>query len=61
MKVLFACFHPVDPYVAKYIAIELSRKNHSVLFAVVEKENIINEIIKTFNLPSIIIGKSRKV
>jgi len=60
MNILFACFHPVDPQIVKNLAQELIIKNHKVLFTIVEKENIIQNIVKSYNLPTVIIGKAKK-
>lgn len=60
MKYLFVNFHPVDPQVVKYVALELKKKQHEVLFVTVEKEGIIEDIIKSFGLEVKTIGKARK-
>lgn len=48
MNILFAAFHPVDPYIVQHVARALEIKGHKVLFIIHEKENIIQEIVKTF-------------
>lgn len=60
MRVLFATFHPVDPQVVRYVAKNLIYNGDKILFTVVEKENIINDIIKSYGFPSKIIGKNKK-
>lgn len=57
MKVLFPVYHPVDPQVIRFVTSELIKKNHQILIAVFEKEGIIEEIVKSFNLPYQIVGK----
>jgi len=48
MNVLFAVFHPPHPYIVRNVAEILTKKGHKCAFIVHEKENIIEDIIKSF-------------
>ena len=60
MKILFAAFHPVDPQVVSHAAQILKKREHDILFFVVEKEGIIFDLVKSYGFNVKKIGKSKK-
>ena len=59
MKLLFINLHPVDPQVVRFLAKELVKKGDEILFATIEKENIISKIISSYNFENIHIGSTK--
>ena len=59
MNIAFFVYHPVEPHLYKHITNTLS-KNHQVIFYLLSKENIEEDIIKSFGFRYKIIGKNRK-
>jgi len=60
MRILFAAFHPVDPQVVSVVARNLMTDGHQVLFAVVEKEGIICDIVNSYGFRIKKVGRNRK-
>jgi predicted glycosyltransferase len=60
MNILFFAFHPVDPQLFHHTAKTLEKKGNKVLFAVLEKEDIVNVITKSFGFKTVLIGKNKK-
>ena len=60
MKILFVVNHPVDPYIVLHLARSIEKDGGEVLFAVIEKEGIIKAILDSYNLPNILIGRTKK-
>ncbi len=60
MKVLFVCFHPVDPLVVINSAKKIEKKNGKVLFIIIEKEGIIKNIVSSYGFNNKVIGINKK-
>ena len=57
MKIVFINFHPVDPQFYKNVALTLEKRGHKVLFLILEKEQIIDKIAKSFGFKTKIVGE----
>ncbi len=60
MKVLFIVYHPVDPYIVFETAKSIEKNGGEVLFAIVEKEGIIEKIVKAKGFKNKVIGSSKE-
>lgn len=60
MNVLFIVYHPVDPYIAFKTAKNIEEEGGKSFFVIVEKENIIKDIVDSYGFENKVIGKSKK-
>ena len=59
MKVLFVVYHPVDPYIVAETVRRIEKEGGNCFFAIVEKENIIENIVDSFGFNYEVIGSSK--
>lgn len=60
MRIIFIVQHPVDPYIIINTAKSIKKKGGSVYFIIVEKENIIENIVDSHGFLFTVVGRSKK-
>jgi len=59
MKILVGVSHPKHVYMFKNLIFEMIEKGHEIKIVAVEKEGIVEYLLKRFNLPYELIGKTQ--
>lgn len=60
MKILFLLRHPVDTLICRRLKSELERSGHRLYFSIVERENIIQQILDHHGIEYTYLGESGK-
>lgn len=60
MKVLFIVYHPVDPYIIFETAKRIESDGGKAFFVIIEKEGIIESIVRSYNFDYKVIGNTKE-